>query len=182
VGDTEKFRTVRLVARSWRADDLPFATELWGDPAVTALIDSRGQLTADEVAEKLHTEIARERTAGVQYWALFERQSGGFVGCCGLRPWVYTPGEANLELGFHLVTRCWGQGFAIEAARRALELGWQELRLAKIYAGHHPDNHASRHIFDKLGFTFLDTVFYEPTGLLHPSYVCHRPDRKLPVA
>jgi len=49
------------------------------------------------------------------------------------------------------------------------------LRLAKIYAGHHPDNHASKHILEKLGFTFLDTVFYEPTGLLHPSYVCTRP-------
>ena len=171
----EKFGTARLVARSWRAGDLPFAMQLWGDPAVTALIDSRSRLTADEVEEKLHAEIERERTAGVQYWALFERQGGGFVGCCGLRPWVYTPDEQNFELGFHIVKRCWRRGFATEAAQGALDLGWRELRLAKIYAGHHPDNHASRHILERLGFTFLDTVFYEPTGLLHPSYVCTRP-------
>jgi len=36
VSETEKFRTARLVAYSWRADDLPFAMELWGDPAVMA--------------------------------------------------------------------------------------------------------------------------------------------------
>ena len=149
--------------------------ELWGDPAVTALIDSRSRLTADEVEEKLHAEIERERTAGVQYWALFERQGGGFVGCCGLRPWVYTPDEQNFEVGFHIVKRCWGRGFALEAAEGALDLGWRELRLAKIYAGHHPDNRASKQILERLGFTFLDTVFYEPTGLLHPSYVCTRP-------
>jgi hypothetical protein len=65
--------------------------------------------------------------------------------------------------------------FAIEAAKGALDLGWWELRLRKIYTGHHPDNHASRHILERLGFTFLDTVFYEPTGLLHPPYVRHRP-------
>ena len=176
MSETEKFKTARLVARSWRADDLPFAIELWGDPAVTALIDARGELTAVEVEERHRAEIDRERTAGVQYWALFERRGGGFVGCCGLRPWVYTPGEPNFELGFHIVKRCWGLGFAIEAAQGALDYGWRELRLAKIYAGHHPDNRASRHILERLGFTFLKTVFYEPTGLLHPSYVRQRPE------
>jgi ribosomal-protein-alanine N-acetyltransferase len=50
------------------------------------------------------------------------------------------------------------------------------MRLAKIYAGHHPDNHASRHILATLGFAFINSVFYAPTGLLHPSYVRTRPD------
>jgi RimJ/RimL family protein N-acetyltransferase len=179
VSEAEKFRTSQLVARSWRPDDLPFAMELWGDPAVTALIDARGRLTAEQVAEKLGAEIERERDAGVQYWALFERH-GGFVGCCGLRPWIYTPTETNFELGFHIVKRCWGRGFATEAAQGALDYGWRELRLGQIYAGHHPDNRASRHILDKLGFTFLDNVFYEPTGLLHPSYVYTRPNSTAP--
>ena len=177
VSDTEKFATVRLVARSWRAGDLPLAMELWGDPAVMALIDARGQLTAAEVEEKLRAEIERERTAGVQYWALFERDGGGFAGCCGLRPWVSTPTETNFELGFHIVQRCWGKGFATEAARGALDYGWRQMRLAKIYAGHHPDNRASRRILEQLGFKFLDNVFYEPTGLMHPSYVCTRPEQ-----
>src|SRR3984893_19157741 len=70
---TEKFRTERLVARSWQIEDLSFAIELWGDPEVTALIDSRGQLTGQQVEEKLHAEIDRERSNGVQYWALFNR-------------------------------------------------------------------------------------------------------------
>ena len=56
------------------------------------------------------------------------------------------------------------------------------MRLAKIYAGHHPDNHASKHILETLGFTFLETVFYEPTGLLHPFYFCNRPDLPPTVA
>jgi [ribosomal protein S5]-alanine N-acetyltransferase len=175
VSEAEKFRTARLAARSWRADDLPFAMELWGDPRVTALIDSRGKLTEAQVEEKLRAEIDRERSEGVQYWALFDRTSGDFVGCGGLRRWVYTPAEANFELGFHLVKRCWGQGFATEAAQGALDYGWRELRLSKVYAGHHPDNHASQRILARLGFTFLETVFYAPTGLMHPSYVCTRP-------
>ena len=150
--------------------------ELWGDPAVTALIDSRGKLSNEQVQEKLHAEMERERSTGLQYWALFNRSDGEFVGCCGLRRWIYTPDEANFELGFHIVKRCWGQGFAMEAAQGALDYAWRGLRLSKVYAGHHPDNRTSRHILERLGFTFLETLFYAPTGLMHSSYVCKRPD------
>src|ERR1700745_2856569 len=115
-----KFTTARLVARSWQMGDLLFAMELWGDPVVTALIDSRGKLTEAQVQEKLYAEIERERSSGVQYWALFDRRQVDFVGCGGLRPWVYTPSEADCEVGFHLVRRCWGKGFGTEAALGAL--------------------------------------------------------------
>ena len=127
MAEPEKFRTGRLLARSWQIEDLPLAVELWGDPAVTALIGSRGSLTEAQVQEKLYAEIERESFSGVQYWALFDHRNGDFVGCGGLRPWLYTPGEANFEVGFHLVKRCWGKGFATEAAFGALEYGWEKL-------------------------------------------------------
>ena len=66
--ETEKFRTECLVVRPWQIEDLPLAMELWGDRAVTALIDSRGKLTNAQVGEKLRAEIERERSDGVQYW------------------------------------------------------------------------------------------------------------------
>jgi hypothetical protein len=106
--EMEKFRTERLIARSWQIEDLPLAVELWGDPAVTALIDARGKLTEAQVREKLSTEIERERSSGAQYWALFDHRNGDFVGCGGLRPWAYTPSAADFAMGFHLVKRCAG--------------------------------------------------------------------------
>src|SRR5271156_3771626 len=65
----------------------------------------------------------------IQYWALFDHRNGEFVGCGGLLPWLYTPGEANFEVGVHLVKRCWGKGFAIEAAFGALGGGAGALHL-----------------------------------------------------
>ena len=146
-----------------------------GDPAVTVLIDSRGKLTEAQVHERLYAEIERERSSGVQYWALFDHRNGDFVGCGGLRPWVYTPSAADFEVGFHLVKRCWGKGLGTEAAQGALEYAWEKLQLSKVYAGHHPDNRASETILKKLGFEFIENLFYEPTGLMHPSYVCTVP-------
>ena len=172
--DTERFRTEQLVARSWQIKDLPLAIEVWGDPAVTALIDSRGKPSNAQVEGKLRAEIECERLHGVHYWALFAHRNGGFVGCGGLRPWVYTPGEPNFEIGFHLVKSCWGRGLAMEAARGVLEYAWHKSRLSKVYAGHHPDNPASQRILENLGFEFIGTVLYGPTGLMHPSYVRKR--------
>ena len=68
-----------------------------------------------------------------------------------------------------------GQGFGTQAALGALEYAREKLQLSKVYAGHHPDNHASEKILKKLGFEFIENVFYEPTGLMHPSYVCKAP-------
>ena len=44
-----------------------FAIESWGDPAVTALIDSRGKLSNAQVEEKLRAEIEHERLHRAQY-------------------------------------------------------------------------------------------------------------------
>ena len=131
----EKFRTERLVARSWRIEDLTLALELWGGPAVTALIDARGKLTAEQVEERLRDEIERERSSSVQYWALFDHRNGDFVGCGGLRPWIYTTGERNFEVGFHLVKRSWGKGLATEAALGALDYAWQNCGCLKSMPG-----------------------------------------------
>src|SRR5260370_4740084 len=102
----EKFRTGRLAARSWEIEDLPLAMELWSDPAVTALIDSRGKLTEAQVYEKLNAEIERERSSGVQYWALFDHRNGDFVGCGGAWPGGLTFRGAQFAIGFPLLKGC----------------------------------------------------------------------------
>jgi hypothetical protein len=84
---------------------------------------------------------------------------------------VHTRTVANV----HNRKRCWGKGFATEAAFGALEYAWEKLRLSQVYAGHHPHNRASEKILKKLGFEFIENVFYEPTGWMHPSYVCKAP-------
>jgi hypothetical protein len=45
--------TTHLGFRRWREDDLPLALGLWGDYEVTKLIDARGQLTTNQVQERL---------------------------------------------------------------------------------------------------------------------------------
>jgi ribosomal-protein-alanine N-acetyltransferase len=79
--------TPRLGFRSWSDADLELAMSLWGDPEVTALFDSRGRLSREQVQERLTRELDSERELGIQYWPFFLREAGEFVGCAGLKPY-----------------------------------------------------------------------------------------------
>ena len=165
--------TARLGFRRWTVADRDLAVALWGDPAVTRFLDRRRALTADQAAERLAQEIDTERRHGVQYWPLFLRVAGEFVGCCGLRP--YRPAERILELGVHIRSACWGRGYAAEAAAAAIAHAFGVLGAAGLFAGHHPENEASRHLLARLGFRHTHDELYPPTGLRHPSYALERP-------
>jgi [ribosomal protein S5]-alanine N-acetyltransferase len=158
----------RLAFRAWTADDLPLAQKLWGDPQVTRLFVGE-PLTEQQVADRLHAEIAKEQTYGVQYWPIFERGSNDFLGCCGLRP--YKVPERIYELGFHLVSGAWGHGYATEAAKAVISYGFKDLTIKGYFAGHHPDNLGSKKVLLNCGFVETGSNFYEPTGLFHPSYM-----------
>lgn len=168
------FQTERLTAREWKLSDLPFALELWGDADVMQLVVLQGKLSQDQVVQRLHDEIDRQKHHGIQYWPLFETKSGQFIGCSGLRPCTFTPGdpllEKNYELGYHIIKRCWGKGYATEAAKGVIKYAHEKLGLTKFYAGHHPHNVNSQKVLLKLGFEHAETIFYEATGLQHPSY------------
>jgi RimJ/RimL family protein N-acetyltransferase len=83
--------------------------------------------------------------------------------------------ERIYELGFHLRAEPWGRGLAEEAGRALIDFGFETIGAEALFAGHHPENQASRRTLVKLGFRLTHEEFYPPTGLLHPSYLLERP-------
>jgi len=166
--------TTRLWLRTWDAADLERGSSLWGDPAVMTFLG--GILSREKIQEKLKSEMACQEESGVQYWPICEKQTDEFVGCCGLRPWAYSAPEGH-ELGFHLLKTKWGHGYAFEAAQGVVCHGFEKLQLRMLRAGHHPDHVNSKEILLRLGFQFVNEVFYKPTGLMHPTYKLERVSR-----
>jgi RimJ/RimL family protein N-acetyltransferase len=160
-------RSQRIGFRPWTHDDLDRAIGLWGDPKVTQLIG--GPFSAEQIRDRLAREIANMTEYGVQYWPIFLLSNDAHLGCCGLRP--YKPDQHIYELGFHLRSAYWGQGFASEAARAVIAYAFDALEATGLFAGHNPANEVSRHVLEKLGFRYTHDEFYPPTGLHHPSYL-----------
>jgi len=169
--DTYFLKTARLRFRRWSMQDLPLALGLWGDPEVTRFLG--GPFSPEQVEERLEREIACFEANAIQYWPIFLLSSGEHVGCAGLRP--YNPEAQIPELGFHLRRAFWGQALAEEAARAVIQFAFQSLGAKAIFAAHYPENVASRHVLQKLGFRYTHEEFYPPTAEMHPSYLLAPP-------
>jgi len=166
--------TERLGFHHWTPEDLPLAMALWMNPEVTRLIG--GPLSPELVEERLRREIELQESLGVQYWPIFLRATGEHVGCAGLRPYQRT--TDIYELGFHLLPASWNKGLAQEAARAVIDYAFTTLGARGLFAGHHPENAASRRVLEKLGFRYTHDELYAPTGLMHPSYFLDRPGER----
>lgn len=158
--------TDRIGFSKWSQNDIKLAQLLWGNPKVTRYICASGMFSKEDIRNRLDKELANEAEYGVQYWPIFELETGELIGCCGLRPYK----TEIYEIGFHLRPEFWGQGYAMEAANAAICYAFKELNAKKLFAGHNPNNIASRKLLLKLGFAYIGDEFYEPTGLYHPSY------------
>lgn len=164
-------KTPRLGFRLWSVDDFPSALALWGDIRVTRFIG--GPFSEKQIQERLTREIASMQVHGIQYWPVFLLAEGDFVGCCGLRP--YKPEEKICELGFHLRPAYWGKGFAVEAAQAVIKHAHKSLGAKGLFAGHHPENLASRKVLEKPGFRLTHEKLYTPTGKMHSCYFLNFP-------
>lgn len=160
--------TARLGFSLWREDDIDLAMALWGDPLVSKYIGKGGVFTERQISERLKSEIHNQVRYGVQYWPVHTKDTGEFIGCCGLRP--YDVDKAMYELGFHLMSACWGKGYGTEAARAVVDYAYDPLGASGLFSGHHPNNLASAKVLGKLGFAYSHDELYAPTGLCHPSY------------
>jgi RimJ/RimL family protein N-acetyltransferase len=159
--------TARIEFRRWSAQDHGRAFALWGDFKVSRFVG--GPFTEQQVLARLSRHIRYGREYGFQYWPLFLHSGGDFIGCCGLKPCDY--GETRIEHGFYLRPQFHGQGLGYEAAQNVLTHAFETLRTGSIFAGHHPQNEASRALLMKLGFEYAFDEFYEPTGVNHPGYL-----------
>ena len=159
-------KTNRIGFSKWKPEDIELARNLWGNPDVTKFICTSGHFGEEDIKNRLEAEIANESRYQVQYWPIFDLDSDELIGCCGLRPHK----ENLYELGFHLRPEFWGKGYATEAGHAVIEYAFHNLHTEALFAGHNPQNTASKKVLSKLGFEYIGDEFYKPTGLYHPSY------------
>jgi RimJ/RimL family protein N-acetyltransferase len=56
-----------------------------------------------------------------------------------------------VEIGWKLARHAWGQGYATEAARTALDWAWSALDAASLISVIHPENVSSLRVAQRLG-------------------------------
>ncbi|MEJ1171696.1 GNAT family N-acetyltransferase [Variovorax sp. CCNWLW235] len=145
-----EFETPRLRLRQWRESDLaPFAA-LAADPEVMAfLLPVPTRADSDALAERLKARIDEN---GWGFWAVEHKDSGEFAGFTGLNvPLAALPFSPCVEIGWRFGRKWWRQGFASEAARGALQIGFERLGFDEIVAFTAVGNLRSAAVMERIG-------------------------------
>lgn len=83
------------------------------------------------------------------------KATGKFIGAIDLR----VVEQHNIaEIGYSLNKAFWGQGYVPEAANEVLRLGFEELKLMRIFATHDIDNPKSGRVMEKIGMKIEGNV------------------------
>jgi ribosomal-protein-alanine N-acetyltransferase len=141
--------TPRLRMRPFTPDDLENFCVLGSDPEVMRYISNGVPRPRAEAADALTKLVDHWQTHGFGVWVLDDRQSGQFLGRCGLRQLPAIGGQ--VELLYTLMRHAWGRGIATEAAAASLQYAFDVLKLRRIIALAEPRNLASWRIMEKLG-------------------------------
>ena len=156
-----EFDTARLRLRQWRdADREPFAA-LNADPAVMEYFPAPIERTASDAAVDLwQAQIAAQ---GWSNWAAELTDSGRFIGFVGLSvPRRVLPCSPCVEIGWRLAHAYWGKGYASEAARAALQIGFARLGLPEIVSFTALGNLRSRAVMERIGMRDTHQDFEHP--------------------
>ena len=142
--------TPRLVLRHFEARDVDDLYAMDSDDRVMrylgAGLKGRSREECEQGIERMVRQAAKRPGYGLLHASL--RDSGAFVGGCGLFP---VPEGEDIEIAYRLPYVRWGQGFATEMARAVLAHGFDNLGLARIVGLTWPENVPSQRVLEKIG-------------------------------
>lgn len=147
-------------------DDLEDLFRLYHSPDVRKYY-SEGMPSYAETKQELEWMINHcYAKYGFGMWATIYKETGKFIGRCGLTP-MDIEGCEEIEVGYMLAKEYWGQGLATEAAQAILQYGFEQVGLSRLICVINPGNQASSRVAMKMGMTLeMDgDVNGEPTLL-----------------
>jgi RimJ/RimL family protein N-acetyltransferase len=143
--------TPRLAFREMTADDLADMAALLGDPEVMRYYPHpKGR---DEALAWIAWNRRLYREHGFGLWLLTLRDTGEFVGDCGLTP-QRVDGVTEIEVGYHVRAALQGRGLATEAAAACRDHARDVLGADRLIAIIDPRNRPSQRVAEKLGLVF----------------------------
>ncbi len=139
--------TERLRLRQTTLDDVDDLLGILGDPEAMRFYPA--PKTREETAGWIRWCLDSYERYGFGLWISVLKQGNRFVGDCGL---VMQPVENQLEveIGYHTLRTCWGQGFASEAARACRDYAFNTLGYQRVVSIVDPQNYASRRVAEKV--------------------------------
>jgi ribosomal-protein-alanine N-acetyltransferase len=145
--------TDHLMLRRLLPDDLDSLYALYSDPQVRKYFPE-GTLNYAETKDELDWFLnGHPQHPELGLWATIHKESGRFIGRCGLLPWNID-GRDEVEVAYLLAPEFWGRGLGTEAALGIARYGFEHLKLSRLICLIDHENQASIKVATKIGMHF----------------------------
>lgn len=155
--------TERIILREIVLEDAAAMFEMDADPEVHRYLGNTPIVSIDEAVANILFIRKQYEELGIGRWAIVDRESGEFVGWGGLK---FRTDEVNgytsyHDVGYRLLRKHWGKGYATESAKASVAYGFNEMDLNAIYAMANIENVGSINALQKTGLTITGHITHE---------------------
>ncbi|MHA4895786.1 GNAT family N-acetyltransferase [Pedobacter sp. PWIIR3] len=155
--------TDRILMRELVREDVDAFFEMDADPEVHTYLAKSPITSKQEALDMIDFIRQQYLDFGIGRWAIVDKDTTEFVGWGGMK---YRTDTTNghtgyYEVGYRLLRKQWGKGYATESAKASLRYAFEVLNLDKVYAMAHVDNAASRNALQKSGLKITNQFEYE---------------------
>lgn len=141
--------TERLLLRAWKPEDFEAYARFMADADVMRYLTGE-PMSRNDAWRNMATVVGHWMLRGYGMWAVERKSDHAFVGRVGL----WNPeGWPALEVGWTLGREYWGQGYATEAARAALDYAFFTQNVTRVVSVIAKGNAASQEVAVRLGET-----------------------------
>ena len=148
--------TERLITRFLTAEDTVAWVEFFSHDRAPFFLPNEQNLGPEERAKAwMDRCLGRYAEGSLGMQALLLRDTGEFIGMCGLLVQVIN-GNNLIEVGYHLLPRFWGKGYATEAARAFRDYAFMEDTVPFVVSVIHPGNLPSQKVAGRNGMQLAE--------------------------
>jgi ribosomal-protein-alanine N-acetyltransferase len=154
-----RVETERLNLREFISSDEAGLFELDSDPEVLKYLNQKPFTSINQSRELISYLRQQYAENGIGRWAVIEKQTNEFIGWSGLKLIRETINNHTnyYDIGYRLIKRFWGKGYATESAKAAIRYGFETLAADTIYGMCHINNSASKNALEKVGLEYVET-------------------------
>ena len=155
--------TERLILREFLPSDDVGMFELDSNPELHKYIGNNPIQTIEEARAIIKTVRQQYLDNGIGRLAAIEKSSGEFIGWSGLKfIKEYENNHINFyDVGYRLIPKFWGKGYATESAKAAISYGFTKLNLVDIIGSANIENVKSRRALEKCGLKFVEKFMWK---------------------
>lgn len=169
--------TERLFIRELSIMDVDAMFEMDSDPEVHKYLGNKPIHKKEEALAYIENTRKQYKENGIGRWAMILKETNEFVGWTGLR--LYSEYTFNNHTNFHdigyrLLRKHWGNGYATESAKACLKYAFDTLQLENVYGITELENEGSHRILLKIGLNYVENFHYPKEDMILRWYAINK--------